>query len=268
MGLGTYKNLLRAGVVVSLVVLVSAGVLCAADTATGNIVGFVYDRDGTTPLEGAMVQFKNLANDNVIASSRSNKYGIFKLERIESGIYVYGVVTAQGNFNSDGYVAVKINANETAKMAISLNPYDKEEAKAVSEMFKEQKIAGESLVGVITDFNPSTLFAKVEITKGVLRLNDKIHAKGSATDFYQEVNTLMAGNSTSRKVLPGQIASVKLEKRAAQGDLVYVVRNRNLLPLFLAPLGIASILAASSGDNYGIVKINEEIRPASAFKNR
>jgi hypothetical protein len=137
----------------------------------------------------------------------------------------------------------------------------------VSEIYKEQEINGESLVGTIADFNPNTRIAQIQVVKGLLRLKDKIHAKGKATDFYQEVNVLMAGNSSARQVLPGQIASVKLDRKAAQGDLVYVVRNKNLFPIFLAPLGIASILAASSGVTYGIVKINDQCNTLSPHKN-
>jgi hypothetical protein len=259
------KDRLRFGVFLCFLVLVFSGVLKAAETATGSIIGFVYDKDGTTPLEGAIVQFKNLSNDRFFASSRSDKYGIFKLQGIESGVYIYGVETPQGNFNSEGFVAVKINANETAKMAISLNPYDVDEAKAVSAVFKEQEIAGESLVGAITNFSPSSLIADVQVTKGLLRVNDKIHAKGRVTNFYQELNSLSKGGSPAKKALAGENAKIKLNQKAQEGDLVYVVKKRELLPLFLAPVGLALLVAGSSAIQGGI-KVNEVIKPASDFK--
>ena len=229
----------------------------AQSTGKGNIIGFLYAKDGTTPLEGGIVKFKNLTSGTVFDSTKSDTNGIFKLQGIENGIYAYGIVTPEGDFNADSLVGIKIQDNETAKMSIALNPYSKEEASAVSEVYKEQEINGESLIGTISEFNPNTRIAQIQVVKGLLRLKDKIHAKGKATDFYQEVNVLMAGSSSARQVLPGQIASVKLDRKAAQGDLVYVVRNKNLFPLVFAPLGAATILAASTGVNYGIVKIND-----------
>jgi hypothetical protein len=257
MNKGVRVKLLFILITFAFFVFFSPHFLTAESVAKGNIVGFLYAKDGTTPLEGGIVKFKNLTSGTVFESSKSDTYGIFKLQGIESGVYTYGVLTSDGDFNADNLVGIRIQENETAKLSIALNPYGKEEASAVSEIYKEQEINGESLVGTIADFNPNTRIAQIQVVKGLLRLKDKIHAKGKATDFYQEVNVLMAGNSSAKQVLPGQIASVKLDRKAAQGDLVYVVRNKNLFPLVLAPLGAATILAASTGVNYGIVKIND-----------
>lgn len=263
MRIGAKKFSRVLGVVFSFLALSFPAAVFAADT--GNIIGFVYDKDGTTPLEGAIVQFKNLSTDKLIASSRSDKFGIFKLEGIESGIYVYGVMTAKANFNSDGFIAVKVQPNETAKMAISLKPYDDHEAKAVNEMFKELEIAGESLVGTIAGFNASTLIASVQITKGRLSLNDRIHAKGQATNFYQDVKVLNKSGTPANKVLAGEMASLKLNQKAEQGDLVYVVKKKNFLPLLVAPAGFIAILATSSAIQ-SRTTLDEEIIPRSAYK--
>jgi len=235
-------------------------------TAKGNIIGFLYAQDGTTPLEGGVVKFKNLTTGIVLESSKSNSNGIFKVEGIESGIYTYGIVTAEGDFNADNLVGIRIQENETAKMSIALKPFSKEEAAAVAEILKDQEISGETLVGTVANFDPNTRIAQIQVFKGMIKHKDKIHAKGKSTDFYQEVSVLLAGNSTVRQVLAGQIASVKMDKKTSQGDLVYVVRKKSLFPLFLAPLGAATILAASTGINYGIVKINDERIPVSPHR--
>jgi hypothetical protein len=249
--------------------LLTAPYFFASETVTkGNVIGFLYAKDGTTPLEGGIVKFKNLTSGTIFESSKSDSNGIFRVQGIESGIYTYGVLTPDGDFNADNLVGFRIQENETAKMSIAVNPYSKEEASAVSQIYKDQQVAGESLVGTVADFNPSTQIAQVQIVKGLLRVKDKIHAKGKTTDFYQQVSILMAGSSSARQVLPGQMASVKLERKAFQGDLIYVVVNKNLFPLFLAPLGVASILAGTSAVNYGIVKINDELIPVSAHKNK
>jgi hypothetical protein len=255
-------------VILALFLLTAPYFFASETVAKGNVIGFLYAKDGTTPLEGGIVKFKNLASGTIFESSKSDSNGIFKVEGIESGIYTYGILTPDGDFNADNLVGFRIKENETAKMSIAVNPYSKEEASAVSQIYKDQQVAGESLVGTVADFNPSTQMAQVQIVKGLLRAKDKIHAKGRTTDFYQQVSVLMAGSSSARQVLPGQTASVKLERKAVQGDLIYVVANKNLFPLFLAPLGVASILAGSSAVNYGIVKINDELIPVSAHKNK
>ncbi len=88
----------------------------------GNIIGFVYDKDGTTPLDGAIVKFLNVTSDAVYESCRTDSNGLFKVAGIENGIYIFGVLTAQGDFVLDDLIGVKIEENETAKLSISLMP--------------------------------------------------------------------------------------------------------------------------------------------------
>jgi hypothetical protein len=88
----------------------------------GNIIGFVYDKDGTTPLDGAIVKFLNVTTDAVYESCRTDSNGLFKVAGIENGIYIFGVLTSQGDFVLDDLIGVKIEENETAKLSISLKP--------------------------------------------------------------------------------------------------------------------------------------------------
>ncbi len=234
---------------------------------TGSIVGFVYDQDGTTPLAGAVIQFKNLSTDKIFESRPTDENGIFKLPGIESGVYVYNVRTDAGNFSSEGFLAVNVGANETAKMLISLKPYDEKETAAVNGMFKELELAGESLVGTILGFDPYSRMAEVKIVKGRIRLNDRIHAKGKTTDFYQDLSTLSKGGAASTKAVAGESAAIKLNQDAQQGDLIYVVKKKELFPIVLAPvIGFASYVAGSSVIQSHI-QIKEEFKQASPFKN-
>ena len=88
--------------------------LYGCDALNSTLFG-VGERTGNPPLEGAVIRLKNLSNDRIWASGRTDKNGIFKLAGVESGIYIYGVETARGNFNSEGFVALQIRAQETAK---------------------------------------------------------------------------------------------------------------------------------------------------------
>jgi len=249
-------------------VFLVAALLCPAyssgkDLPKGNIIGFLYAKDGTTPIEGAVVKFKNLTSGMVFESTKSDSYGIFKVQGVEKGIYTYGVVTAEGDFNADNLVGLRVGANETAKLSIAVDPYEKEVAEALSEVNQELEKNGEALVGMIADFNPSTRMAEVQIVKGVLKVNDRIHARGKSTDFYQDVDNLLVGVASTKRVLKGQTATLKLEKHAQAGDMVYVVPDKKLFPLFLVPLGVAAVISGNEAVSYGIMKVKDQAIPAS-----
>jgi len=238
----------------------------AKDLPKGNVIGFLYAKDGTTPLEGAVVKFKNLTSGVVSESSKSDSYGIFKLQGIEKGVYTYGVVTPDGDFNADNLVGLRVGENETAKLSIALDPYNKDEAEAVSEIYKELEKNGEALIGTIADFNPNGRLAQVQVVKGALQVNDRIHARGKSTNFYQDVDTLMVGSAKTKRVLKGQTGTLKLERNAQAGDLVYVVPAKKIFPIFLAPLGIAAVIGGNEAVTYGIMKIKDQQEPASAIR--
>ena len=246
----------------------SANFAAAQDKGKGNVIGFLYAKDGTTPLPGAVVKFKNLTDGTIYESTKSDNYGIFKLQGIESGVYIYGVVTEEGDFNAESFVGLKIDENDTAKVSIALDPYEKEVAEAVSEIIKEQETSGESLVGTIADFNSSTKMAQVQVVKGMLRVKDRIHAKGRTTDFYQNVNVLRFGSSPANLLLKGQTGTVQLNQQANKGDLVFVANNnRHVMPFFLAPVGVAAVIAGNSAVTYGIVRISDKCVPQSPKRN-
>ncbi|MDH7513880.1 MAG: hypothetical protein QHH14_13115 [Clostridiales bacterium] len=246
----------------------SANFAAAQDKGKGNVIGFLYAKDGTTPLPGAIVKFKNLTSGTIYESTKSDNYGIFKLQGIESGVYVYGVVTEEGDYNAASFVGLKIDENDTAKLSIALDPYEKEVAEAVSEIIREQEMSGEALVGTIADFNSGTKMAQVQVVKGMLRVKDRIHAKGRTTDFYQDVNVLRFGSSPAKQLLKGQTGTVQLNQQANKGDLIFVVNNnRNIMPFFLAPVGVAAVIAGNTFVTYGIVIIPEGCKPQSAKRN-
>lgn len=238
--------------------------------AKGSIIGFVYDQDGTTPLEGAVVKVKNIATGSIYESNKSDENGIFTISSVESGVYLYGVLTAEGKFNSEHFFGLKVSEGDTAKLSISLTPYEQKVATAIQEVYKEQNISGEALVGTVIDYNFDSKLADVLVVKGLLQLNDKIHAKGKTTDFYQSVEELKFGNSPVKRLFAGKTANLKMNNSVKNGDLIYVVCKRSGLPLFLKPLGIASIIAGSAGIIVGISDATEKsvriTQDASQFK--
>ena len=126
------------GLSLTLLFFLSPSSLRNEDIPKGNIIGFVYAQDGTTALEGATVKVKNISTGAVYESSKSDSLGVFRIKGVERGIYIYGVVTASGDFNSIEPIGIRVRENETAKLSISINPYKKQVASAVQEIFEDQ----------------------------------------------------------------------------------------------------------------------------------
>jgi len=187
---------------------------------------------------------------------------------VEKGVYIYGVKTAQGDFNSDGLIGVIIRENETAKLSISLTQYEKRVASAIEELYKEQEIAGKSLVGTVINYDPDVRIAEVFIMKGLLRLDDRIQAQGENTDFYQDVNLFEFEGSSVENLFAGQTASLGVMNKVEIGDLIYTVAKSGILPLFTSPLGNASVIAGSSQIVGGVVLLDDQSGVPSEFLER
>jgi len=266
-----YKGAKQKLVFVSIVVFVllflcKPGFLESKDNAIGNIAGHIYYRDGTTPIEGAVIKFKNIHTDQTYNSSASDTLGLFKIEGIEKGLYVYGIESPLGDFNSQGFVGLKIRENETARISIALAPFEKKLAESIQEFYEEKKVEGEALVGKITDFNPGTKMAEVFMMKGLLQVDDHIHTVGNSTDFYQDLKVLKNENNPIDRVFVGQKVYIELNQNAQVDDSVYVVDKKGFLAYFATPIGIASVIAGSGAVIYGVKRVNDETNAISPFK--
>lgn len=118
--------------IASFIFLYSAYDLGAKEIGKGNIIGFVFQKDGTTPVEGAVVKLRNVATGTGYESTQSDKLGIFKVEDVAEGLYLVGVSTEEGDFNVSNLIG--IISNETAKVSFALkNSQGSEEAKPESK---------------------------------------------------------------------------------------------------------------------------------------
>jgi hypothetical protein len=232
----------------------------------GSIIGFLYDKDGTTPITGGVVTIKNIGSGSMFASTQTDQFGIFKISGVEKGVYVYGVTTPNGTFNSNALMGVRIKDNETAKVSIAVNPYEKNVSEEMREIIQEQKAKGEALVGKVIDYNDNQGMADVYILKGYLEVNQRIHAKGNVTNFYQDVKDLKKEGAVSRRLFAGETATLKIRDKAQPGDLVFLVCKRGVLPLFLAPLGIATIIGGSAAIANDNTPDDEPPAQVSTFK--
>lgn len=240
--------------------------LSSEEAVKGNLIGFVYAQDGTTPLEGAIVKAKNIASGIVYESDISDQYGAYRINDVERGIYIIGVETTIGDFNIDDLVGLRIKANETAKLSLSLRSYKQKLASAIQEVNEELKESGEALIGRVVEYNSSTRMAKVAVTRGLLRVNDRIHTRGQVTDFYQDLHILRKEGNPIDVIFPLENATIGLNKKAVPNDGIYVVKKRKALPLYLVPVGVAAIVAGSSSIIKGVAKVQDEPVAASPFK--
>lgn len=246
-----------------------AGFSEAAETAKGNIVGYVFEYDSTIPIKGAVVRAKNLSTGTEYRSTASDGKGVFSIAGIESGIYHYAVTTPEGEYTAEDSFGLKVEADETAKIAINVKPYAKSAKYGADSFTPAESIEGETFIGRIVAFDANTKLAEVFVMQGRLEWDDKIHALGEETDFYQKVDSLEVDDSEARVAVPGEMALIELDNPVQVGDAVYVSGSRAPLA-FLAPLaGVAAVVAGSSMVAYNIGKtqhIPDWCEPCSPFK--
>jgi hypothetical protein len=237
--------------------------LLKADAQIGSLAGQVYGKDGITPVEGALVRIKNVEDGTLYQSSESDSQGEFKISRIKEGIYVAGITTSEGNFNFTNLIGIK--KGKDAKISFSLVHSTKIRAEPAQFESKELPILSETWVGKVVEYIPESSEAAVLIEEGILRLGDSIRFKGEVIDFYQEVESMRIGSNQVESANAGQTPFVKVMGPVQQIDDVYLVKKRKKFFL-LSPIGIATVLSATSGVVYGVVKLTEDEPDVSPYK--
>jgi len=254
MELGKMKGFLKKlssvfGVLMLSVIFFVHPLVMAGAGAKGNLVGFVYDQDGTTPVQGAVVKLKNLATGSIFESPGSDEQGAFKIADVDRGLYVFGIASPRGDFSATDVLGIA--ENETAKLAVALTPF--EAAGEVDPKAEDApKIAGEKWVGKIISYDASLKEARVFINKNQLKKDENFHVKGdkkkynSDTDFWQKAKIIKQNGFNINKAVAGQFYNIPLEKLPLDNDFIYVKESAGLFAFFLTPLGLATILAGTT----------------------
>jgi hypothetical protein len=224
----------------------------------GNLVGQILDRDGRTPVGGAVLKLRNISSGAVYESPATDPQGRFRVDGMGKGIYTYGITTSLGDFNSNELIGIL--ANETTKIAISLNPFESGVQSAVQEILRQQSAdpQGESRIGRVLRYDPATKRADVFIERGLIQTRDSVRISGPATDFAQDVETLYLGQDRVRRVMAGQNTWLATTKPVQTGDVVSLVCKKGVAPFFLTPCGIAWVVAGSGAVLAGIIEIMEK----------
>ncbi|MGB8958832.1 MAG: carboxypeptidase-like regulatory domain-containing protein [Candidatus Aminicenantales bacterium] len=237
------KGVVSWGSALALILMLTSSVASPQESDKGNLIGFIFAADGSTPVAGAVVVVKNLMTGVVTEAGESDGLGIFKVAGLNVGLYALGVRSASGSYNSQDFFG--ISARQTAKISVALNPYDSAAAAGAAAVIREQREKGEAFIGKIVKYYPETKEADVFIEIGLIQADDRIHVKGQATDFYQDVKGLKAYGARMKRVTVSRTANFRASKPCAAGDFIYVVCRRGVPPFFLAPLGIAAIVAGA-----------------------
>jgi hypothetical protein len=240
-----------------------SGLLRSQTLERGNLIGYIFDRDGTTPVVGAVAKLKNITSGSIYVSPETDRTGIFRIDGLGKGIYTYGITTPNGDFNSNELIGIL--ANETTKVSITLNTYDTVVQSAVQEVLRGQaEPAGESRIGHVLTYNPARKEALVFVEKGILQVDDSVHVLGLATNFTEDVPGLVIDNAAVKRALAGQETWMKTTRAAMPDDVVYVACKRGVVPFFLTPCGIAWVIAGSGAILTGIITTTDKT-PVSPF---
>jgi hypothetical protein len=138
-------------------------------SSTGTLAGFIYGADQRAVVPDAIVKIRRIEDGKEYQSSPTDEYGFFRMEGIEEGRYVLGVVSREEDFNFDYSILIK--ADEAAFLSLGLNrgvePVSDEAAEEVEMGIKEGSFfahpegraifddsVSENLIGVYTALRP------------------------------------------------------------------------------------------------------------------
>lgn len=249
---------------VSVFLLLGLPGLSIGQSNTGRIQGTIFAKDGTSPYPGAVVTVKNIATQVRYKNVATDNKGVFAIEGLPKGMYVFGIKTPEGTFNSSDLIGVE--PGKTSKISIALTKFDGKTASAAHEIYQEQKKTGEALVGKIIGFDRPSKMALVFLNRGFVNVGDKLHVVGESTSFFQDLNVLKLAGKSIKRAFAGQTVSIQCEYNARPNDLVFVVCKKGGFPLFLMPLGVAAIVAGTGA----IVKpcTTTETEEVSTFRKK
>ena len=121
--LGKSKGLVYAVLAAFAVFMTPAGLPAGEKTAapgadSGSLSGFIYAKDVKTPVAGAVVKIRNIADMKEMASPPTDANGMYTLTGIPEGRYILGVSSAKEDFNLD--YALYVKAGELGKLSVAV----------------------------------------------------------------------------------------------------------------------------------------------------
>ena len=84
----------------------------------------------------------------------------------------------------------------------------------------------EKPVGKVTHFFNKIMVAGIDITSGKLKVGNKIHIKGTTTDFEMLVDSMQIDRNPVEEATAGQSIGIKVPAPVREGDEVFVVTDQ------------------------------------------
>jgi putative protease len=79
----------------------------------------------------------------------------------------------------------------------------------------------EELIGKITHYYDHIEVGIIEVTKNSIEEGEKIHIKGTTTDFEQEAKSMQVEHEQVSRAKKGDVIGLKVKDKVREGDLVY-----------------------------------------------
>jgi putative protease len=81
----------------------------------------------------------------------------------------------------------------------------------------------EKEIGKVTHFFKKIMVAGIEITSGKIKVGDKIHIKGSTTDFEMAIDSMQIDRDPVEEATVGQSIGIKVPEPVREGDTVFLM---------------------------------------------
>jgi hypothetical protein len=91
------------------------------------------------------------------------------------------------------------------------------------KLIKGQKPSADALIGDVTHFFSRIQVVVLKMTKGSLRVNQKVRVWGKGTDFVQKVGSLQIESVDVQTAHKGQLVGLKVDKPVNVGSKVYLM---------------------------------------------
>lgn len=75
------------GLTITFLLSITPVVLIAEEVSTGNMIGYVYKKDGKTPIKGAVVKIRNIATGEEFSSEPTDDSGTYEINNVPEGVY-------------------------------------------------------------------------------------------------------------------------------------------------------------------------------------
>ena len=117
----------------------------------------------------------------------------------------------------------KIFFSSTKNLKLKLTPSRSKSFLSQKNSKPEAVKSKEFFVGEITHFFSRIQVVVVKIKSAEMAVGDRLHIKGSRTDFIQKVRSLQIESVDVKKARKGQLAGLKVDKKVKAGDKVFKI---------------------------------------------